>query len=148
MYRKWKMTSTPHIDVEELKRYLRREVLGDPRPILEALGIQFPNIGGIMSDEENRSGLASITMGWMTIGGASGTSVVIPSFMPKPCTHHMHYTRSIVPHIRPKVFIDNQVSRIKYSYYIKNISEDYDALSEVKQLKSPYHHRNGNRSNT
>jgi hypothetical protein len=36
MYRKRKMTSTPHIDVEELKRQLRREVLGDLRPILEA----------------------------------------------------------------------------------------------------------------
>jgi hypothetical protein len=28
------MTSTPHVDVEELKRQLRREVLGDLRPIL------------------------------------------------------------------------------------------------------------------
>jgi hypothetical protein len=30
------MTSTPQVDVEELKRQLRREVLGDLRPILEA----------------------------------------------------------------------------------------------------------------
>jgi hypothetical protein len=29
------MTSTPYVDME-LKRYLRREVLGDLRPILEA----------------------------------------------------------------------------------------------------------------
>jgi hypothetical protein len=35
MYRKQKITSTPPIDVEELKRQLRREVLGDLRPILE-----------------------------------------------------------------------------------------------------------------
>jgi hypothetical protein len=27
MYRKWKMTSTPKVDVEELKRQLRREIL-------------------------------------------------------------------------------------------------------------------------
>jgi hypothetical protein len=27
MYRKRKMTSTPHVDVEELKRQLRRELL-------------------------------------------------------------------------------------------------------------------------
>jgi hypothetical protein len=27
MYRKWKMTIAPHVDVEELKRQLRREVL-------------------------------------------------------------------------------------------------------------------------
>jgi hypothetical protein len=37
MYHNPKMTSTPHVDVEELKRQLRREVLGDLRPILETL---------------------------------------------------------------------------------------------------------------
>jgi hypothetical protein len=63
MYRKWKMTSTPHVDVEELKRQLRRVVLGDLRPILEASDIQFPNIGAVMSDEERRSNLASIVAG-------------------------------------------------------------------------------------
>jgi hypothetical protein len=36
MYRKCKTTSTPHVDVGELKRQLRREVLGDLNPILEA----------------------------------------------------------------------------------------------------------------
>jgi hypothetical protein len=36
MYRKRKMTSTPHVDMEELKRQLRREVLEDLRSILEA----------------------------------------------------------------------------------------------------------------
>jgi hypothetical protein len=44
MYRKRKMTLTPQVDVDELKRQLRREVLRDLRPILEASGIQFPNI--------------------------------------------------------------------------------------------------------
>jgi hypothetical protein len=39
MYCKRKMTSTPQVDVEEMKRQLRREVLGVLRPILEALGI-------------------------------------------------------------------------------------------------------------
>jgi hypothetical protein len=63
MYQKWKMSSTPHADVEELKRQLRREVLGDLRPILEAQGIQFPDIGLVMSDEERRSSLASIAVG-------------------------------------------------------------------------------------
>jgi hypothetical protein len=29
LYRKWKMTSTPHVDMEELKRQWRRELLGD-----------------------------------------------------------------------------------------------------------------------
>jgi hypothetical protein len=55
MFRKQKTSSTPHVDVEELKRQLRREVLGDLRPMLEVQGIQFPNIGGVMSDEERRS---------------------------------------------------------------------------------------------
>jgi hypothetical protein len=59
MYWKQKMTSTSQVDMEELKRQLRREVLGDLRPILEASGIQFPDIGGVMSDEERRSNLAS-----------------------------------------------------------------------------------------
>jgi hypothetical protein len=45
--------------VEELKRQLRREVLGDLRPILEAKGIQFPDTGGVMTDEEHRRSLAS-----------------------------------------------------------------------------------------
>jgi hypothetical protein len=35
MFRKQKTSSTPHVDVEELKRQLRREVLGDLRPMLE-----------------------------------------------------------------------------------------------------------------
>jgi hypothetical protein len=38
----------------------------------------------------------------------------------------MHDPGSIVPHIWPKVFTDNQMSRIKYNYYINNVSKDYD----------------------
>jgi hypothetical protein len=38
----------------------------------------------------------------------------------------MHDPGSIVPHRWPKVFIDNQMSRIKYNYYINSISKDYD----------------------
>jgi hypothetical protein len=63
MYRKWKTISTPQVDVEELKRHMRREVLGDLRHILEAQGIQFSDIGGVMSDEEHRSSFASTTRG-------------------------------------------------------------------------------------
>jgi hypothetical protein len=63
MYQKQKTTSTPHVDVKELKRQLRMEVLRDLRPILEVSGIQLPNIGGVMSDEESRSILASTTAG-------------------------------------------------------------------------------------
>jgi hypothetical protein len=46
--------------------------------------------------------------------------------MPKPSTYRMHDPGSIVPHIRPKVFTYNQMSRIKYNYYISNVSKDYD----------------------
>jgi hypothetical protein len=55
------MTSTPYVDMKELKRQLRREVLGDLRPILEAQVIQFPDIGGVISDEEHRSSFAATT---------------------------------------------------------------------------------------
>jgi hypothetical protein len=49
-----------------------------------------------------------------------------PIFMSKSSTHHMHDPGSIVPHIRSKVFTDNQMPRIKYNYYISNVSKDYD----------------------
>jgi hypothetical protein len=49
-----------------------------------------------------------------------------PIFIPKSSTHRMHDPGSIVPHRRPKVFTDNQISRIKYNYYINSISKDYD----------------------
>jgi hypothetical protein len=39
----------------------------------------------------------------------------------------MHDPGSIVSYIQSKVFIDNQMSRIKYAYYyINSISKDYD----------------------
>jgi hypothetical protein len=47
-------------------------------------------------------------------------------FMPKPSTHRMHDPGSIVPHIRQKVFTDNEMSQIKYNYYKDNVSKDYD----------------------
>jgi hypothetical protein len=50
------MTLTPQVDVEVLKR----ELLGDLKPILEAQGIQFPDITGVMIEEEHRSSLVSI----------------------------------------------------------------------------------------
>jgi hypothetical protein len=57
------MSSTPHIDMEELKRQLRRELLGHLRPILEAQEIVFPDIAGVMSEEEHRSSLISTVVG-------------------------------------------------------------------------------------
>jgi hypothetical protein len=75
MYQKRKMTSTSQVDVEELKRQLRMEVLEDLKPILEAQGIQFPDIGGVMSKEERRSSLAS-TAG----GGQPQEELQVPVF--------------------------------------------------------------------
>jgi hypothetical protein len=63
MYQKQKATSTPQVDMEEQERQLRREILGDLRTILEASGIQLPDISGVMSDEERMSSLASIVAG-------------------------------------------------------------------------------------
>jgi hypothetical protein len=63
MYQKWKTISTPHIDVKELKRQLKRELLGDMKAILEAQVIHFPDIGGVMSEEEHRSSIASTAGG-------------------------------------------------------------------------------------
>jgi hypothetical protein len=57
------MTLTPQVDMEELKRQLTRKLLGDLRPILEAQGVQFLDIGGVMSDEECRSSFASTAWG-------------------------------------------------------------------------------------
>jgi hypothetical protein len=49
--------------VEELKRQLKRELLGDLKPILKAQGIQFLDIARVMSEEEHRRSLASIAGG-------------------------------------------------------------------------------------
>jgi hypothetical protein len=38
----------------------------------------------------------------------------------------MHDPGSIVLHLRPKVFTDNQMSQIEYNYYINSVSKDYD----------------------
>jgi hypothetical protein len=63
MYQKRKTTSTPQVDVAEVKRQLKRKLLGDLKPILEAQGIQFPDIARVMSEEERRSILTSTAKG-------------------------------------------------------------------------------------
>jgi hypothetical protein len=42
---------------------LKRELLGDVKPILKVQGIQFPDIGEVISEEERRSSLASTAGG-------------------------------------------------------------------------------------
>jgi hypothetical protein len=52
--------------------------------------------------------------------------VSYPVFMSKSSINRMHHPGSIVLHIQLKVFTDNQMSRIKYNYYISNVSKGYD----------------------
>jgi hypothetical protein len=52
--------------MEELKRQLKIELLGDLKPMLEAQGIQFPDIAGVMSEGERRSSLASTAAAHIT----------------------------------------------------------------------------------
>jgi hypothetical protein len=53
--------------------------------------------------------------------------------MPKLSTRRMHDPGSIVPHIRPKVFINNQMSWIKYNYYINNISKQVQEIIDMQK---------------
>jgi hypothetical protein len=62
IYQKRKTTSTPQVAMEEMKRQLKRDLLGDLKPILEVDGIQFPDTAGVMSEEERRSSLTSIAV--------------------------------------------------------------------------------------
>jgi hypothetical protein len=61
------MTLTPTVDMEELKRQLRRALLGDLKPILESQGIQFPDSAGMISEEERRSSFISTMVAPMNI---------------------------------------------------------------------------------
>jgi hypothetical protein len=58
---------TSQVDVEELKRQLKRELLWDLKPILESQEIKFSNIAGVMSEEEHRSSLVSTAAAPITI---------------------------------------------------------------------------------
>jgi hypothetical protein len=62
--------------------------------------------------------------------------------MPKPSTHRMYDAGSIVQHIPPKVFTDNQMSRIKYNYYIINVSKDKNH-SQAKRNSGRLHNSTG-----
>jgi hypothetical protein len=68
-------------------------------------------------------------------GGPGWLSYLV--FTPKPCTHRMHDPGSIVAHIRPKGFTDNQMSRIEYNYYIDSVSKTMMTLSGTEQQKTP-----------
>jgi hypothetical protein len=58
-YRKRKMVSSAMVDIEEIKRQVRIELLGDLRPIFESQGLPVADIGAVGNEEERRSSLAS-----------------------------------------------------------------------------------------
>jgi hypothetical protein len=47
-----------------------------------------------------------------------------PVFMPKPTTHRMYAQDQLFHTYGQKVLPDNQMSQIKYNYYIGNVSKD------------------------
>jgi hypothetical protein len=53
------MVSSAMIDIEELKRQVRIQLLGDLRPIFEFQGLPVPDIGAVGNEEKRRSSLAS-----------------------------------------------------------------------------------------
>jgi hypothetical protein len=80
-------------------------------------GLKFVDLLGVVRKLQSTEGTSAVHF------PARVLSYLV--FMPKPSTHRMHDPGSIVPHIRPKVFLDKQMSRIKYNYYISNVSKDY-----------------------
>jgi hypothetical protein len=58
-YQKRKMVSSATVDIKELRRQVRIQLLGDLRPIFESQGLPVPDIGVDGNEEEHRSSLAS-----------------------------------------------------------------------------------------
>jgi hypothetical protein len=56
-------------------------------------------------------------------------------FMPKPSTHCMYAHDQLFHTYGQKVFTDNQMSQIKYNYYISNVSKDYDNAQQNRIAK-------------
>jgi hypothetical protein len=56
-YRKRKMVPSATVDIEEIRRQVRIQLLGDWRPIFESQGLPMPDIGAVGNEEE--SSLAS-----------------------------------------------------------------------------------------
>jgi hypothetical protein len=54
-YRKRKMVSSATVNIEEIKRQVRIQLLGDLRPIFESQGLPVSDIGVVGNEEERRS---------------------------------------------------------------------------------------------
>jgi hypothetical protein len=55
------MVPSAIVDIEEIKRQMRIQLLGDLRPIFESQGLPMSDIGVVGIEEERRSSLASTT---------------------------------------------------------------------------------------
>jgi hypothetical protein len=53
------MVSSATVDIREIKRQVRIQLLGDLRPIFESQGLPVPYISAVGNEEERRSSLAS-----------------------------------------------------------------------------------------
>jgi hypothetical protein len=53
------MVSSATVDIEEIKRQVKIQLLGDLKPIFESQGLPVPDIGAVGNEEERRSNLAS-----------------------------------------------------------------------------------------
>jgi hypothetical protein len=134
------MTSTPQVGMEELKRQLTREVLADLRYILEASSIQLPNIGGVMSDEEHRSSLASTATG----GGPSSIEPVMIDNLAQPTTcslillvrgsFQMEVGRGLV---YPRQTMLDDVQMNTSSYDVVKVDMVYDNSKDLKLEMPP-----------
>jgi hypothetical protein len=60
--------------------------------------------------------------GWPAGGG--GGQLSYPIVQAKSSTHCMYAQDQLFDIYGPKVFTDNQISRIKYIYYINNVFKD------------------------
>jgi hypothetical protein len=56
------MVSSTMVDIEEIKRQVRIQLLGDLRPIFESQGLPVPDIGAVWNEEKRRSNLAFIAV--------------------------------------------------------------------------------------
>jgi hypothetical protein len=56
------MVPSAMVDIEEIKRQVRIQLLGDFGPIFESQGLPMPNIGAVGNQEERRSSLAYIAV--------------------------------------------------------------------------------------
>jgi hypothetical protein len=65
-----------------------------------------------------------VTGEWWSRDPFDGPLLSYPVSMPKPSTHRMYAQDQLFHTYGQKVLIDNQMSPIKYNYYIDNVSKD------------------------